>query len=58
MKMEIGYKLFTGKIVKSESFVKSYNAISDDIEKKEAIGMNTEALRNGRHNMFNAYAIA
>jgi hypothetical protein len=56
--MKLGERLFTGKIVESESFVKSYNNLSDDIDNKDAIGMDTEALKNGRHNMFNAYAIA
>jgi hypothetical protein len=52
------YKLYTGKIVMSQAFIDSYNQLSEDIDKKDAIGMNTEALRNGRHNMFVAYAIS
>jgi hypothetical protein len=56
--MKLGDKLFTGKIVTDKTFVDNYNLISEDIEKKEALGWDVEALKNGRHNMFYSYAIA
>ena len=57
MKMKIGDRLYTGKIVTDKTFVDSYNIVSNDIEQKDALGMNTESLKNGRHNMFVSYAI-
>ena len=51
-----GDRLFSGAIVTQE-FAENYNRISMDIEKKDKIGMNTEALKNGRHNLLNAFAI-
>jgi len=52
-----GDRLFTGAIV-TERFAKHYNQLSRDIEQKEKYGMNVEALKNGRHNLFNAYAVS
>jgi hypothetical protein len=54
--MTAGDRLFTGVII-VQSFADTYNQLSEDIAKKDAIGMNTEALKNGRHNLFMAYAM-
>ena len=56
--IKIGDKLYTGKIVESQSFADTYNNLSADIAAKEKIRMDVEALKNGRHNMFVAYAMA
>jgi len=51
-----GDRLFSGAIVTKE-FAENYNRLSIDIEQKEKLGMDTEALKNGRHNLYNAFAI-
>lgn len=54
--MTAGYRLYTGAIA-TERFAGDYNRLSDDIDAKRAVGMDVEALLNGRHNMFTAYAL-
>jgi len=52
--MKAGDILFTGAIATKE-FADSYNRMSEEIDKKEKIGMDVEALKNGRHNFFTSY---
>jgi hypothetical protein len=56
--MQLGDILFTGAIVTSPSAVATYNALSQEIREREALGLPTEQQRNGRHNLFVAMAYA
>lgn len=53
--MKAGDVLFTGATVTAE-FARLYERLSADIEAKREAGMVVEALLNGRHNLFVAYA--
>ena len=54
--MQLGDRLYTGAIVTSPSAVATYNALTQEIHKREAQGLPTEQQRNGRHNLFTAMA--
>jgi hypothetical protein len=56
--LKLGDRLFTGAIVTSPSAVATYNALTQEIAKREALGLPTEQQRNGRHNLFIAMANA
>ena len=53
--MKAGDKLYTGAIVTAQQ-AETYNALTAQIEKRVAAGMNTDNLDNGRHNYFCAIA--
>lgn len=56
--MQLGDILFTGAIVTSPSAVATYNALTQEIREREALGLPTDQQRNGRHNLFVAMATA
>jgi hypothetical protein len=54
--LKLGDRLFTGAIVSSQTSCDAYNALTQEIAKREAQGLSTEQQRNGRHNLFIAMA--
>lgn len=56
--LKLGDILYTGAIVTSPSAVATYNALTQEIREREALGLPTEQQRNGRHNLFVAMAAA
>jgi len=59
MELKLGDRLFTGAIVTDRTSVALYNAMTQEIAKREALGLPVrESLLNGRHNLFIAMANA
>ncbi len=56
--LKLGDRLFTGAIVSSRTSCDAYNALTQEIAKREAQGLPVESLLNGRHNLFVAMANA
>lgn len=54
-KMPYGFKDFAG-VVWRDAWVDTYNTLSETIEQKRELGLDCEALLNGRHNFFTSIA--
>lgn len=50
--LKIGERLWNGNIVTTQ-LAEAYNRATVEIEKRQALGMNVDALLNGRHNLIN-----
>ena len=53
--IEYGFKAFTGKVWRDDQ-VDSYNALSAEIEGRQALGWDCDHLANARHNLFCCYS--
>lgn len=51
------YVWFNGRTM-PQATCDTYNAVSATIASRKAAGMNTEALRNGRHNLVNSWVLS
>lgn len=54
--MREGDRLYSGTTA-TKIFADRYNRLSEDIRQKEKVGMAVEALKNGRHNFFQTFAL-